>query len=60
MTKTNDKTLDQVLADIEKQFGKGSVMKLGDNEKREIDVIPSGSISLDLALGIGGYPKEEL
>ena len=55
MTKTNDKTLDQ--ADIEKQFGKGSVMKLGDNEKREIDVIPSGSISLDLALGIGGYPK---
>ena len=57
MTKTNDKTLDQVLADIEKQFGKGSVMKLGDNEKREIDVIPSGSISLDLALGIGGYPK---
>ena len=58
MTKTNDnKTLEQVLADIEKQFGKGSVMKLGDNEKREIDVIPSGSISLDLALGIGGYPK---
>ena len=57
MTKTNAKTLDQVLADIEKQFGKGSVMKLGDNEKREIDVIPSGSISLDLALGIGGYPK---
>ena len=57
MTKTNVKTLDQCLAGIEKQFGKGSVMKLGDNEKREIDVIPSGSISLDLALGIGGYPK---
>ena len=57
MAKTNDKTLDQVLQDIEKQFGKGSVMKLGDNEKMEIDVIPSGSISLDLALGIGGYPK---
>lgn len=54
---TNDKTLDQVLADIEKQFGKGAVMKLGDNEHREIDVIPSGSISLDIALGIGGYPK---
>ena len=33
MTKTNDKTLDQVLQDIEKQFGKGSIMKLGDNEK---------------------------
>jgi len=52
-----DKTLEQVLLDIEKQFGKGSVMKLGDNEHREIDVIPSGSISLDVALGIGGYPK---
>lgn len=36
MTKTNDKTLDQVLADIEKQFGKGSVMKLGDNEKEKL------------------------
>ncbi len=58
MVKTSgDKTLDQVLADIEKQFGKGSVMKLGDNEHREIDVISSGSLSLDIALGIGGYPK---
>ena len=58
MTKTtNDKTLDQVLLDIEKQFGKGSIMKLGINEHREIDVVPSGSISLDVALGIGGYPK---
>lgn len=54
---TNDKTLDQVLADIEKQFGKGAVMKLGDHEHREIDVISSGSISLDVALGVGGYPK---
>ena len=54
---TNDKTLDQVLADIEKQFGKGSVMKLGDNEHRDIEVIPTGSLSLDIALGVGGYPK---
>lgn len=54
---TNDKTLDQVLADIEKQFGKGSVMKLGDNEHRDIEVISSGSLTLDIALGIGGYPK---
>ena len=53
----NDKTLDQVLADIEKQFGKGSVMKLGETSNRIIDVIPSGSLSLDVALGIGGYPK---
>jgi recombination protein RecA len=52
-----DKTLEQVLKDIEKQFGKGSVMKLGGQEKRKIDVIPSGSISLDVAMGIGGYPK---
>ena len=57
MTKSNDQTLDEVLKNIEKQFGKGSVMKLGDNEVRQIDVIPSGSIALDLALGIGGYPK---
>lgn len=54
---SNDKTLDQVLADIEKQFGKGAVMKLGENEHREIDVISSGSLSLDIALGVGGYPK---
>ena len=55
--KTNDKNLNQVLADIEKQFGKGSVMKLGENEHRKVDVVPSGSLSLDIALGIGGYPK---
>ena len=54
---TNDKTLDQVLLDIEKQFGKGAIMKLGEHEHQKIDVISSGSISLDIALGIGGYPK---
>ncbi len=54
---TNDKTLNQVLQEIEKQFGKGSVMKLGNNVSQEIDVISSGSLSLDIALGIGGYPK---
>ncbi|MCI9585901.1 MAG: recombinase RecA [Bacilli bacterium] len=56
-TVNNDQNLKNVLADIEKQFGKGSIMRLGDNEKREIDVVPSGSIALDVALGIGGYPK---
>ena len=56
-TTDNDQNLKQVLADIEKQFGKGSIMRLGDNEHMEIDVIPSGSIALDVALGIGGYPK---
>ena len=57
MTKSEDKTLDQVLKDIEKQFGKGAVMRLGEHEHQKIDVISSGSISLDIALGIGGYPK---
>jgi recombination protein RecA len=52
-----DKTLDQVLIDIEKQFGKGSIMRLGDNSHMEIDVTPSGSLSLDIALGVGGFPK---
>ena len=57
MAKETDKTLDEVLASIEKQFGKGSVMKLGDNEHLDIETIPSGCLSLDIALGIGGYPK---
>ncbi len=51
------KTLDQVLGDIEKQFGKGAIMRLGDNKHAEIEVISSGSISLDIALGVGGFPK---
>ena len=58
MEKTSaDKTLEQVMKDIEKQFGKGAVMKLGEREHQNIEVISSGSISLDMALGIGGYPK---
>lgn len=52
-----DKALAQVLADIEKQFGKGAIMKLGEQKDMEIDVVSSGSISLDIALGVGGYPK---
>ncbi|MDD2469407.1 MAG: recombinase RecA [Bacilli bacterium] len=52
-----DKTLEQVLLDIEKQFGRGSIMKLGENPHREIDVCSSGSLTLDMALGVGGYPK---
>ena len=53
----NDKTLEQVLADIEKQIGKGSIMKLGDESHNEIDTVSSGSLTLDIALGVGGYPK---
>ena len=52
-----DKTLDQVLADIEKQFGKGSIMKLGENNNMEIEATSSGSLALDLALGVNGFPK---
>lgn len=55
--KKKDQALEQVLADIEKQFGKGAIMKLGAEETREIDVISSGSLTLDIALGVGGYPK---
>lgn len=56
-TKESDKTLDQVLSDIEKQFGKGSIMKLGENSHLNVDVVSSGCLSLDIALGVGGYPK---
>ena len=57
MSKEVDKTLEQVLKDIEKQFGKGAVMKLGEHAHQKVEVISSGSITLDTALGIGGYPK---
>ena len=56
-TKSEDKTLDQVLSDIEKQFGKGSIMKLGENSHLNVDAISSGCLALDIALGVGGYPK---
>ncbi|MCI5582623.1 MAG: recombinase RecA [Anaeroplasma sp.] len=54
---TREQALEAALKQIEKEFGKGSVMRLGDNADRKIEVIPSGSISLDKALGVGGYPK---
>ncbi|WP_010649204.1 recombinase RecA [Oceanobacillus massiliensis] len=49
--------LDMALRQIEKQFGKGSVMKLGETPMQKLDTIPSGSLALDVALGIGGYPR---
>lgn len=55
--KSEDKALEQVLADIEKQFGKGSVMRLGSDAHLNIEATSSGSIMLDVALGVGGYPK---
>ncbi|HEY8830594.1 MAG TPA: recombinase RecA [Candidatus Limnocylindria bacterium] len=51
------KAIDAAILQIEKQFGKGSIMKLGAEGAQSIDVIPSGSLALDLALGVGGYPR---
>ena len=55
--KTKEEKLEATLKDIEKLFGKGSVMKLGERPSLNVDVIHSGSILIDNALGIGGYPK---
>ncbi|MCD4756385.1 recombinase RecA [bacterium] len=52
-----EKAIDVALQQIEKQFGKGSIMKLGSKEKLKVDAIPTGALSLDLALGIGGVPR---
>lgn len=56
-TTNKDKTLEEVMAQIEKQFGKGAIMKLGSEEHIQVESTPSGSIGLDIALGVGGYPK---
>ena len=55
--KKDDKALDDVLAEIEKQFGKGSIMKLGEETVVNVETVPTGSLSLDIALGAGGFPK---
>lgn len=52
-----EKALDSALAQIEKQFGRGSIMRLGEEGRVPIEVIPTGSIALDVALGIGGFPR---
>jgi recombination protein RecA len=52
-----EKALEAALAQIERQFGKGSVMRLGQEERPPVEVIPTGSIALDVALGIGGLPR---
>ena len=55
--KDKNKVLEQVMADIEKQFGKGAIMKLGSQEHINVETTSSGSMALDIALGVGGYPK---
>ena len=58
MNDEKQKALDAALSQIEKQFGKGSVMKLGDSSNNmNVETIPTGSLSLDIALGLGGIPK---
>jgi recombination protein RecA len=52
-----DKALELALSQIEKQFGKGSIMRLGENQHMNVGVIPTGSLALDIALGIGGIPR---
>ena len=57
INKDQEQILNQVMQDIEKQFGKGAIMRLGADSKMEIDTVSSGSLALDIALGAGGYPK---
>ena len=57
MADDKQKMLDDTLKQIEKQFGKGSIMKLGEKVYEDMEVIPTGSLTLDIALGVGGYPK---
>ncbi len=55
--KDREKALEAALANIDKQFGKGAIMRLGSTERPPVEVIPTGSIALDVALGIGGLPR---
>jgi recombination protein RecA len=52
-----EKSLETALAQIERQFGRGSIMRLGDDTRAPVEIIPTGSIALDVALGIGGFPR---
>src|SRR6476620_6911488 len=52
-----DKALDMALGQIEKQFGKGSIMRMGDKPDMEIETISTGALALDIALGVGGLPR---
>ena len=55
--KDRDKSLENALAQIDRQFGKGSIMRLGDDTRPPVEVVPTGSVALDVALGIGGLPR---
>jgi recombination protein RecA len=57
MSNDRDKALEMALAQIDKQFGKGAIMKMGERTNLDIEVVPTGALSLDLALGVGGLPR---
>jgi recombination protein RecA len=57
MTEDRARAIDAAIGQIEKQFGRGAIMRLGEQNKLEIEVIPTGSLALDLALGVGGLPR---
>ncbi|MEK9838804.1 MAG: ATPase domain-containing protein, partial [Ilumatobacter sp.] len=57
MSNDRDKALDMALAQIDKQFGKGSIMRMGEKGTMAVEAISTGALSLDLALGIGGLPR---
>ena len=57
VSKEKMKALNLTLERLEKTYGKGSIMRMGDSAVESMEVIPSGSLSLDLALGVGGYPR---
>src|SRR5687768_2815776 len=56
-TAERTRAVDAAILSIEKQFGRGSIMKLGSSERQQVDAIPTGSIALDLAMGVGGVPR---
>lgn len=57
MNQDRQAALEQALKQIERQFGKGSIMRLGEQTDRKISTVSSGSLALDIALGVGGYPR---
>ena len=57
VSKNKKEAIEMALLQIEKSFGKGAVMKLGDRQQLNVDALPTGALSLDIALGIGGLPK---
>ena len=56
-TTDREKAIEQALNQIERRFGKGAIMKLGEASRIHVEIIPTGSIALDLALGVGGIPR---